>query len=206
MTAVLDAERCRQRAPAERPVVQETPRFADALTLAATRAAIGCAQIFVSHTLHQWNARFIEDDALLAVTELVATAVHATGNMDEHPRWWELDHLNLIRVRVLGMDASIVIDLWDSDPDLPEAIGDRWNYFRPPSGGKVVWCEVAFPRRASSLEQAQELPGSLPRRKRRPSPGPTRPIATETDPEILRRVRDGLMSLDDEPGGDDMRY
>ncbi len=90
--------------------------------------------------------------------------------MDEHPRWRELDQLNLIRVRLLGMDASIVIEVWGSDPEPP-----------------------------------QEPPLPLPRRKPRPSPGPRRPIATEKNPELLRRVIDGIMKLDDEPGGDDMR-
>ncbi|MGH4016230.1 MAG: ATP-binding protein [Pseudonocardiaceae bacterium] len=144
--------------------------------------------------------------ALLAVTELVINAVGATGVMDEHPRWWELDHLNLIRVRLLGMDASIVIEVWDSDPELAESISHRWNYFDPRSGGRVVWCELKFPRRSRAIDRTQEPPLPLPRRKRRPSPGPTRPIATERDPELLRRIIDGLMKLDDPPGGDDMRY
>ncbi len=79
MTALLTAERFRPQTQANSPVVPETPRFADSLTLAATHAAIGCAQMFVSHTLYHWNAPFIEDDALRAVTELVTNAVRATG-------------------------------------------------------------------------------------------------------------------------------
>ena len=136
MTALLTAERFRPQTQANSPVVPETSRFADSLTLAATHAAIGCAQMFVSHTLYHWSARFIEDDALLAVTELVTSAVKATGVMDEHPRWWELDHLNLIRVRLLGMDASIVIEVWDSDPEPPELMNPRWHCLQPRSGGK----------------------------------------------------------------------
>ena len=207
MTAILTAEHFHPQDRADSTVVPETPRFADSLTLAATRAAIGCGQMFVSHTLYHWNARFIEDDALLAVTELVTNAVKTTGVMDEHPRWWELDHLNLIRVRLLGMDASLVIEVWDSDPEPPELMNPRWHYIQPRSGGKVVWCELPFPRRSRTMpDQAQEQPLSLPRRKPRPSPGPRRPIATEKDPELLRRVIDGLMKLDDEPGGEGMRY
>ncbi|MEC3979651.1 ATP-binding protein [Amycolatopsis sp. H20-H5] len=206
MTAILTAERSHPQDRADSPVVPETPRFADSLTLAATRAAIGCAQMFVSHTLYHWNARFIEDDALLAVTELVTNAVKATGVMDEHPRWWELDHLNLIRVRLLGMDASIVIEVWDSDPEPPELMNPRWHCLQPRSGGKVVWGELEFPQRATALDQAQEQPLPLPRRKPRPSPGPRRPTAIERDPEVLRRVIDGLMKLDDESGGGGMGY
>lgn len=205
MTALLDTEHCHQRVPADRPVVPETPCFADSLTLVATHAAIGCAQMFVSYTLYQWNARFVEDDALLAVTELVTSAVKVTSVMDEHLRWWDLDHLNLIRVRLLGMDASIVIEVWDSDPEPPELMNPRWHCLQPRSGGKVVWCELAFHRRSSTMpDQTQEQSLLLPRRKPRPSP--RRPIATEKDPELLRRVIDGLMKLDDEPGGDDTGY
>ena len=166
MTALLTAERFRPQTQANSPVVPETPRFADSLTLAATHAAIGCAQMFVSHTLYHWNARFVEDDALRAVTELVTNAVRATGVMDEHPRWWELDHLNLIRVRLLGMDASIVIEVWDSDPEPSGLMNPRWQCLRPRSGGKVVWCELPFSRRSKALDQTQESP--LPRRKPRP--------------------------------------
>lgn len=75
MTTLLTAERFHPRIQADSPVVEETPRFADSLTLAATQAAIGCAQMFVSHTLYHWNARSVEEDGLLAVTELVTNAV-----------------------------------------------------------------------------------------------------------------------------------
>ncbi|MGH3696961.1 MAG: hypothetical protein ACRDRX_23780 [Pseudonocardiaceae bacterium] len=185
----------------------ETPRFADSVTLAATRAAIGCAQMFVSHTLYHWNARFAEDDALLAVTELVTNAPKATGVMDEHPRWWDLGHLNLIKMRLLGMDASIVIEVWDSDPEPPGLMDPRWHCLQLRSGGTIVRCELAFHRRSRIMPgQTQEQRLPLPRRNPRPSPGPTRPTATERDPELLRRVIDGLMKLDEQPGGDDMRY
>jgi len=176
------------------------------MTLVAVHSAIGCARMFVSHTLRRWNASCVEDDALLVVTELVTDAVTATGVIDEHPRWTELDHVNLIRVRLLGMDAGIAIEVWDSDPEPPESVRRKGNCLRPRSGGKVVWCQLAFPRYEEALDRSQPLPSSLPRRQRRPSARPTPRVTTEADPEPLKRVAGSHRhpDADDSGGGGDM--
>jgi hypothetical protein len=109
------------------------------------------------YTLDKWGASSIVANALLVVTELVTNAVKATGVTDEHPNWSELDHLNLIRVRLVGLDASVVITVWDSDPYPPadtdlddensrslqliESVTSRWDSY-PVSQGKVVWAEL----------------------------------------------------------------
>lgn len=176
-------------------------------------------------TLDKWGASTVVDDALLVISELVTNAVKSTGVTNPHPRWSELDHLNLISVRLHRLEASIIIEVWDSDPEPPvlegphpdveggldlfasKPLSKRWQYFHPRSGGKVVWCELEIPQRSETLEQTQEIPLSLPRRTHRLWPEPERPAVSENDPELLRRVVEGLRNLDaeDSPGGDNLR-
>lgn len=179
------------------------PRRTDSLTLTAVHAAIGCARMFVSQTLYHWKARVIENDALLVVTELVTAAVQATGVMDEHPPWWKLDYLNLIKVCLLDMETSIVIEVWDSHSEPNESIIGRWNYYRLRSGDKVVWWELEPPQRIA----VRELRSPLPRRIHHPLPVPASPIAAERDPDLLRRILEGLRKPGDEaPGGEYIEY
>jgi len=187
------------------------PRFTDQLALAAVPTAICCVRMFVEVTLIKWGAAVVLDQALSVVTELVSHAVASTGVTE--PRWWALGHLNLIKVRLLGLDTSIVIEVWDSDPstavrETPNLEARRWNYVHPRTGGKVAWCELDIPWRVSAWdEETQELPLSLPRRRPRLWPEPACPVVTEQDPELLRRVIEGLRHLDDaSPGGGDIGY
>jgi hypothetical protein len=188
------------------------PRFTDQLDLAAVPTAVSCAQMFVEAVLIKWGAGSLFDQARGVVTDLVATAVESTGVTETDIRWWEIEYLNLIKVRILGFDASIVIEVWDSDTEPPISKASsrdvhRWNYFHPRTGGKVVWCEMELPQRSNAPNYTREPPIPLPRRKRRPQPGPSHPVATERNPELLRRVIEGLRKLDDHsPGGDDMGY
>lgn len=182
------------------------PRFTDQLDLAAVPTAVSCARMFVEAVLIQWGASALLDQARAVVTDLVADAVESTGVTETDIRWWTIEHLNLIKVRILGLDASIVIEVWDSDTEPPISKASsrdahRWNYFHPRTGGKVVWCEMEIPQRSDAPDRTREIPSPLPRRKRRPSPGPSHPVATERDPELLRRVIDGLRSLDDDSHG-----
>ncbi|MGH8603495.1 MAG: hypothetical protein ACREXR_12210 [Gammaproteobacteria bacterium] len=117
-------------------------------------------------TLTRWKALSILRDAATVTEELVTNAVKATGVMDEFPRWTGLEHLNVIMVRLLGLDSSVVVEVWDCDSDTPTQPGtagsavQRGSYFA--GGGKVVWAELSPP---------------------------------QNNPDFLRRVRDGLDRL-----------
>jgi hypothetical protein len=135
------------------------PRFSERLELAAILTAVGCSRMFVETTLTKWGASSVVDDALLVVSELVTNSVKATGITTSEPNWAELAELNLIGVRLLGLERSIVIEVWDADPQEPvaqnaefeaesgrglllvEAVTSRWGS-RPASPGKVVWAEL----------------------------------------------------------------
>jgi hypothetical protein len=77
------------------------PRFTDQLYLAAVPTAVSCAQMFVEATLIDWGAIAILDDARTVVKELVSGAVESTGVNETDIRWWEIEYLNLIKVRLL---------------------------------------------------------------------------------------------------------
>ncbi len=186
------------------------PRFTDRLNLAAVPTAVSCAQTFIHLTLARWGVSTIIDDALVVASELVTSAVATTGITDAHPRWSELDKLNLISVQLVGLENSVVIEVWDSDPYPPAMksedvdaessyglhlipqVAHRYGSY-PKGTGKVVWAELIVTARATQTPP----PPPLPRRQRRFTPDAHPPIARQQDPEILRRVLEGLQNLDD---------
>lgn len=174
-----------------------TPRFGDEMRLVATRSAISCAGLFVVSTLTRWGAESILLDAVVEVEKLVTAAVNATGIPEERVHWTELTRIEYITIQLLGFEASVRIEVWDSAPNPPvlpdeadSAIKRGWY---PTPGGKVVWAEVAVlpERRGSSLQAGQEqVHGERP-----VIAPPPEQFGQARDPELLRRVRDGLEKL-----------
>jgi len=100
----------------------------------------------------------ISDPALLLVSELVTNAVKASGNGAGR------GHLNQPMIALtLRLEAtSLLIEVWDADPAPPvlqkadltcdygrgmlmvDILGDGWGH-QAADGGKVVWCQLAFP-------------------------------------------------------------
>ncbi|MFI5746549.1 ATP-binding protein [Streptomyces sp. NPDC051644] len=182
------------------------PRFTDQLSFAAVLTAVNSSRIFTKITLTKWGAGRVLDDALLIVSELVTNAVKATGVTEPNPTWGELSKLKLINVRLLGLESSIVIEVWDCEPSEPvpteaadddengrgltliDALSKRWGTY-PSRGGKVVWAELpVHPLTTKGLPR---------RRKSSPSTG-TPAEADERpppDPYLLQRVIVGLQRL-----------
>ncbi len=96
-----------------------TPRFSQGFRLVATRSAITCAGLFVASTLAKWRLLSILPEATTATEELVTSAVKQTGIMDKRPRWTEVYHLNFITVRLVRLETSVAIEVWDCDPSAP---------------------------------------------------------------------------------------
>jgi anti-sigma regulatory factor (Ser/Thr protein kinase) len=190
------------------PYPPNTPaRFMDSMDLAALRTAVNCSRLFTKYCLNRWGAPSLIDDAVLIVSELVTNAIKATGNMDEDPKWSELHDLKLIKVRLVGLEASIVFEVWDTSEDQPvlseagdddeggrglflvDELASRWGSYALTQGqqprGKVVWAELPVYART---------PSGLPIRQRKPPSG-LLAQPTAHDPDLLRRVRDGLESL-----------
>lgn len=73
-------------------------------------------------------------------------------------------------------------------------LSERWGWYptREPQG-KVVWCELSA--KSATPEGSGEVPLTLLRR-RRSRPQDVLPAQAVNDPQLLRRVRDGLRDLD----------
>jgi anti-sigma regulatory factor (Ser/Thr protein kinase) len=127
----------------------------------------------------------------------------------------------VVAVRLAAAGGSLLVEVWDrheaspvpANPDLDldaeggrglllvAACAARWSYFRPRSGGKVVWAEIALPPPDPAPGGGPAVP--LPRRIPAQAPGrvsfpvPAVPVAYVGDPALLARVADGLRALDD---------
>ena len=79
---------------------------------------------------------------------------------------------------------------------LVAALSAHWDWYptQEPTG-KVIWCEIQADRPELCAVDGSALQPSLPRRLPRVPLG--RPAAVVNDPDILRRIRDGLRDLDD---------
>lgn len=176
-------------------------RFMDQLNLAAVGTAVSMSRHFIRLSLSKWHARSIEGDATLVVSELVTNAVKVTGVLDRQPTWVEMETLSLVTVRLVGLDTSVVIEVWDTSQKMPvlqkpdddteggrglllvEETAKNWGSHRTPRG-KLVWAEIPVP---------EATPATLPQR-RRPERSSVRPAA-RADPWLLGSLLVGLQSI-----------
>jgi hypothetical protein len=189
------------------------PRYEHEITLVPLPTEVRRARRFARYVLQE--QRIAPDRigaAELLVSELVTNAVKMTSMAKlGSPRRAVNDRFRLISLRLSLVAGSVVIEVRDTSdkpPVLQEQCLDsedgrglavvasmsaKWNYFLLSSGGKVVWCELHVSRQAAD-EDAAVLPGKLPRRGR--NGRSALPAVVMNDPELLRRVRDGLLELD----------
>jgi anti-sigma regulatory factor (Ser/Thr protein kinase) len=167
------------------------------LELGALSTAVPCACLHVKHVLWEWGLTSLAESAELLVSELVSNAVNATGQPGQ-----------TVALSLAGNATRVLIEVRDSDPRPPQskatnddgasdptdrvllvaALSTRWNWYLtedPP--GKVVWCELVLGHSGPPTQ-----PPALPRRVPRARPKPQAEIVTDLD--ILRRLRDHLMS------------
>ncbi len=149
--------------------------------------------------------------AELLVSELVTNAVPAMVRQENHAA---------LRLQLFGDNTRVRIEVWDADPRPPaprdpeedgipdlEGEGGRglflvaalsacWDwYLTQEPTGKVVWCEIQAERPELSEVGGPASQPLLPRRMPRQVQG--RPVVVMNDPDILRRIRDGLRDLSD---------
>lgn len=159
-------------------------RCLDALTLAAVPSAVACARMFTSYTLGKWGAHAAVEPAVHAAEVLTAKSVESTGAQDLGIR---TEHLSLIRVRLVGLQTSVLVEVWDGEPEpyeLPTIPGVMDQGFKvTPYGGKTTYAEISVYGTTRS---------GLPKRQER-----VRPQGTLNLPpmEVLQQVRDGLENL-----------
>lgn len=131
--------------------------------------------------------------------------VQTCGVMEAVPLY-ELDYLNVIRVRLLGFARTIGIEVWDSADQpavlpasyqdvelqglaLVDARAKDWGSAVTPNG-RVTWAALdVYDRAASGLPIRTPRPTAYPR----PSEGVE--DRRSQDADFLRRLRDGLEGL-----------
>ena len=183
------------------PRMREAPRFVDTLDLVALPSAVAVARMFIADTLRRWDALFIEEHMETVGVELVTLSVEATRPA-EGTSWQDIIELKPITLRLLGYQRHIAFEVTDAGdealvlPDdryvdessglgLVDALAHRWGSSVTPRG-RVTWAELAVYGRTEA---------GLPKRDRPPTPyprGSTTELAADLDPDLLRRVRDGL--------------
>jgi hypothetical protein len=191
--------------PTGPPEVPRLPRFEHFIDLAALPTAITCSRLFVASTLQRWGARFLEADVELLAAELVRYSVATCGVLDPDVRLAELEDMTVIRLRLLGFERTIGIEVWDTATEparlpahdqagelhglaLVEARAEDWGSAMTPYG-RVTWAALSVYERTGT-----GLPKRTPRRSF-PMPPASMDACPPPDVDLLRRVRDRLGEL-----------
>lgn len=190
------------------------------LELGALSTAVPCACLHVKHVLWEWGLNSLAESAELLVSELVTNAVNATSEPGQTVSVNLAGNAAGVLIEVRDSDPQPPQTREKNDDGASEgtgavllvaALSTSWNWYlteEPP--GKVVWCELAVghsgpptqpqptqaqptqPQRAQPTQPQRTQQPALPRRVPRARPKPQAEIVT--DLEILRRLRDHLMS------------
>ncbi|MGH3778150.1 MAG: hypothetical protein ACRDRR_20845 [Pseudonocardiaceae bacterium] len=129
------------------------------MTLVALNSAERFSGLFASGTARGWGFHYLANDAERLADELITRAVETTGNPDPH-----LSYIGLLKpppligIRISLKNGGLLIEVWDSDPTSPlpaegsylddhltavQERAQRWNWYRPDGGGKIIWAELA---------------------------------------------------------------
>jgi anti-sigma regulatory factor (Ser/Thr protein kinase) len=110
----------------------------------------------------EWAMADIAENVTLVVSELVTNAVVASTDANGRPKYTNSSvGLPVVHVRLRSDHMRIVIEVWDSSPNTPEAkqpepeaesgrglllveaLSERWGWQHVPGWpGKVVWAEL----------------------------------------------------------------
>lgn len=192
--------------PATESAVNEEPQRVATLSLVALPTALLVADLFVSNTLYRWRGRLIEDKMRAATGELVKIAVAASG-VDERTSWTGITNLSSIKLRMMGFQHSITIEVIDrhreplvlaDDDQTPEdrglplvdTLATAWGSCVEPDY-RVMWANFSIHQTTSA---------GLPKRRPReqlPAPHSTAEPANlgSGDLDLMQQVLDGLRKL-----------
>ncbi|MGW6022152.1 ATP-binding protein [Streptomyces sp. NPDC055099] len=138
------------------------PLYASSLRVVAVPRAVGCARMFVGHTLALWQLADHTETASLIMSELVTNAVKASGITEPEPQPWQIVDEHVIGIQLRSLGPCLYVEVWDRveappvrrNPSLEaeggrglllvEQLAKRWDVYRPLVGGKVVWAELSI--------------------------------------------------------------
>ncbi len=189
--------------PRSRTPSTEAPISEDELLLVAGPSAISCAQLLVQAHTRDWRLdQRCANTTSGVVGEFVAHSIATTGTADSGSGHIGEPRSGLIAVRLRLMARSLVAQVWDNHESAPTSLSgssfqadiEDWGYDLPHPGRRVVWCVIT--RQNRGIDDTVRLFPVLPRRERKRYPEPRVPVNPPRDIRLLRRVLDGLRSLD----------
>jgi anti-sigma regulatory factor (Ser/Thr protein kinase) len=136
-------------------------RLASRLELGPLPSAVPCARLHAKHIFREWNLAHVANDAELIVSELMTNALKAARQQPD---------IQPITLHLLANDHYLMIQVWDVLSTAPAPrphtldsetgrgleivtlLSDRWGFYRPVGGGKVVWATLVTgtPRESSA--------------------------------------------------------
>ncbi len=180
------------------------------LELGALPSAVPCARLHARHLLREWGLDCLVATTELLTSELVTNAVQAMAGQQDQ---------SVVCLRLSADHMRVLIEVWDGDPRplaprdpgkdeapapeaergrglfLVSALSARWNWhLTQQPEGKVVWCVIEDERPEHGAIDRSAGQSCLPRRI--PGAAHARPAAATHDPDVLRRLLDGLRNLD----------
>jgi anti-sigma regulatory factor (Ser/Thr protein kinase) len=125
--------------------------LASCLELGPLPSAVPCARLYTKVILQEWDLASVTDEAELIVSELATNALQASLSLTE---------TQPIVLHLLANDERLIIQVWDALPTSPapwphaldaeagrgleivSLLSDRWGFYRPRGGGKIVWAAL----------------------------------------------------------------
>ncbi len=119
---------------------------------------------FASNGLRDWGLEHMSESVTLIASELLTNAVEATGTTKAGLSRAERETLPLVAVRLRVCTRTLTVEVWDTSRTLPRMrtpdadaengrglpivtlLSERWDSYRHPSGGKVVYAVLPLPR------------------------------------------------------------
>lgn len=147
--------------------LRSTVRFSDTLDIVAAPGSTTVARIWLKRTLQHWRAPHVVDDMMTVGTELATNAIEICEKYADG-QWRQKPTSKLIRLRLLGLETSVAVEVWDRCPAEPrllpldferesgrglhmvEALSLNWGFYPIAPVGKVVWSELEVMRQAAS--------------------------------------------------------
>jgi anti-sigma regulatory factor (Ser/Thr protein kinase) len=193
--------------PASTTSVTQWP-LSSYLELGALPSAVPSARLHARLVVGEWGFGDLADTVELVVSELVTNAVQAsTGLLGSRFQGRWSPGPPPVRLWLQADRHRVLISVWDGSDRMPqrqkpepykesghglvlvETLCARCGtYALEEASGKVVWAEAAIP-------PFEFTEGGLPKRPLTPEALLQRPISAMTDPETLKRVRDGLKRM-----------
>jgi anti-sigma regulatory factor (Ser/Thr protein kinase) len=126
--------------------------------------AVPSGRRFASNALRDWGLEHLSESVTLIASELLTNAVEATGTTKAELSRGERETLPLVAVRLRVCTRMLTVEVWDTGRTLPRMrtpdadsengrglpivtlLSERWDSYRHPSGGKVVYAVLSLAR------------------------------------------------------------